>query len=109
MSEVRTTNDPATQARTSGEVAGGVVKVIELVGSSDSSFSDAVRNAVRTASATIRQIRGVDVVSSSATVGPDGEIAVYKVDCKIAFLIESGTGPRLGDGEVLPGQSETGA
>ncbi len=71
------------------DVPGGVVKVIELVGSSPDSFSDAVRNAVRTASHTIRNITGVDVISSSADVGPDGELTRYKVDCKIAFVIET--------------------
>ncbi len=68
--------------------AGGVVNVIELVGSSPSSFSDAVRNAVKTASQTVRNIRGVEVLSSSADVGEDGELALYKVNCKIAFLLE---------------------
>jgi dodecin len=72
-----------------GDQPGGVVSVIELVGSSPTSFSDAVRNAVRTASQTIRNIRGVDVLSSSADVGSDGELSVYKVNCKIAFLIEA--------------------
>jgi flavin-binding protein dodecin len=72
---------------TGHEQPGGVVKVIELVGSSTSSFSDAVRNAVRTASQTIRNIQGVDVISSNATV-QDGEITNYKVNVKIAFLIE---------------------
>ena len=69
------------------EEPGGVVKVIELVGSSTSSFSDAVRNAVRTASETIRNIQGVDVISSNASV-QNGEITNYKVNVKIAFLIE---------------------
>ena len=73
-----------------GEVPGGVVKVIELVGSSPNSFSDAVRNAVRTASETIRNIRGVEVISSSADVGDNGELTLYKVNLKIAFLIERG-------------------
>ena len=54
-----------------GDVPGAVVKVIELVGSSPKSFSEAVRNAVRTASQTIRNIRGVDVINSSADVGDD--------------------------------------
>lgn len=72
------------------EVPGGVVKVIELVGSSPNSFSDAVRNAVKTASETIRGIRGVDVVSSSADVGEGGELTLYKVNVKIAFLIDRG-------------------
>ena len=66
----------------------GVVSVIEVVGSSPSSFSDAVRNAVRTASQTIRNIRGVEVLSSSADVGADGELSLYKVNCKIAFMLE---------------------
>ncbi len=74
------------------DVAGAVVKVIELVGSSNSSFSDAVRNAVKTASQTIRNIRGVDVLSSNAEVDETGELTVYKVNCKIAFLVESGQG-----------------
>jgi flavin-binding protein dodecin len=75
------------------EVVGGVVKVVELVGSSPNSFSDAVRNAVRTASKTVRNIRGVDVLSSSAEVDGEGNLTNYKVACKIAFLIEdSGVG-----------------
>jgi dodecin len=73
-----------------GDVPGGVVKVIELVGSSQESFSDAVRNAVRTAAQTIRNIRGVDVISSQADVNENGELSLYKVNVKIAFLIERG-------------------
>ena len=73
------------------EVPGGVVKVIELVGSSPNSFSDAVRNAVKTAAETIRNIRGVEVLTSSADVGDDGSLSLYKVNCKIAFLIERGS------------------
>jgi flavin-binding protein dodecin len=70
------------------EVEGGVAKVIELVGSSPSSFSDAVRNAVTTASQTIRNITGVDVLSSNATV-ENGEISLYKVQVKIAFVVDA--------------------
>jgi flavin-binding protein dodecin len=74
------------------EAPGGVVKVVELVGSSRSSFSDAVRNAVRVASRTIRNIRGVDVISSSAEVDSDGNLSNYKVNCKVAFLVETADG-----------------
>ena len=45
-----------------------LAKVVQLVGSSDKSFSDAVRVAVSQASQTIRGITGVDVVSSQASV-----------------------------------------
>ncbi len=71
------------------EVPGGVVKIIELVGSSPSSFSDAVRSAVATASKTLRNITGVDVLSSNATV-ENGEISLYKVQVKIAFVLDPG-------------------
>lgn len=73
---------------TDGDVPGGVVKVIELVGSSPKSFSDAVRNAVKVASESVRGIRGVEVVSSTADVDDNGELTLYKVNCKVAFLIE---------------------
>ena len=65
----------------------GVAKVIQLVGSSDKSFSDAVRVAVAQASETIRGITGVDVVSSQASV-QDGNITEYRVTVNIAFAIE---------------------
>ncbi|HEX2063217.1 MAG TPA: dodecin family protein, partial [Acidimicrobiales bacterium] len=81
-----------------GDVPGGVVKVIELVGSSEKSFSDAVRNAVKTASQTIRNIQGVDVISSQADVGENGELTLYKVNVKIAFLIERSGAGSAGEG-----------
>jgi hypothetical protein len=72
------------------DVPGGVVKVIELVGSSPQSFSEAVRNAVRVASQSIRNIQGVEVLGSNADVDDAGNLTLYKVHCKIAFLVESG-------------------
>ena len=72
------------------EIPGAVVKVTELVGSSTSSFSDAVRNAVKLASESIRGIRGVEVISSQADVDENGDISLYKVNVKIAFVVERG-------------------
>lgn len=71
-----------------GEAIGGVVKVIELVGSSPTSFDDAVRTAVRTAAVSLRNIRGVEVVGQSASV-EGSEIVNFKATCKIAFLVDS--------------------
>ncbi len=70
------------------DVEGAVVKILEVVGSSPNSFSDAVRNAVTRASKTLRNITGVDVISSNATV-ENGEITNYKVHVKIAFILDS--------------------
>ena len=72
------------------DVPGGVVKVIELVGSSPQSFSEAVRNAVRVAAQSIRNIQGVEVLGSNADVDEQGNLTLYKVNCKIAFLVEAG-------------------
>ena len=68
-------------------VGQGVIKIIELVGVSQQSFSDAVRQAVAEASKSIRGINGVEVQSSQATV-KDGQISEYRVNLKIAFPVE---------------------
>lgn len=72
----------------SDDVTGGVVKVIELVGSSAESFDDAVRTAVRAAARTIRNIKGVEVISYSASVEGDA-VTNYKANCKVAFLVDT--------------------
>ena len=64
-----------------------VVRVIELVGVSSESWSDAARQAVARASQTIRHITGLDVVSSSAVI-KDGRITEYHVNVKLAFVVE---------------------
>jgi flavin-binding protein dodecin len=67
--------------------APAVVRVIELVGVSSKSWSDAAQQAVTRASETIRHITGVDVMKSSAVV-KDGKIVEYHVDIKLAFIVE---------------------
>ena len=66
----------------------GVIIVREMVGTSPRSWSDAARQAVATASRTVRNIRTVEVVKSTAEVR-DGEIVEYRVGLKIAFEYES--------------------
>ena len=67
----------------------GAVKVVELVGVSEESWSDAARNAVEEASKSIRDIVGIDVIHSSAVVS-DGKITEYHANVKIAFPVERG-------------------
>ncbi len=64
-----------------------VVRVIELVGVSSKSWSDAAQQAVTRASQTLRHVTGLDVVKSSAVV-KDGKIVEYHVNVKVAFVIE---------------------
>lgn len=65
-----------------------VVRVIELVGVSSKSWSDAAAQAVTRASQTIRHITGLEVARSTAVV-KDGKINEYHVNVKPAFIIES--------------------
>ena len=65
----------------------GVIIVREMVGTSPTSWSDAARQAVATASRTVRNIKTVEVVHSSAVV-ENGEIVEYHVDLKIGFEYE---------------------
>jgi flavin-binding protein dodecin len=64
-----------------------VIIVREMVGTSPNSWSDAARQAVATAARTVRNIKTVEVVKSSAVV-EDGEIVEYRVDLKIGFEYE---------------------
>jgi dodecin len=65
----------------------GVIIIREMVGSSPQSWSDAARQAVATASKTVRNIRTIEVVKSSAKI-EDGEIVEYLVELKIGFEYE---------------------
>ncbi len=65
----------------------GVIIIREMVGTSPRSWSDAARQAVATAAKTVRNIRTVEVVKSTAEVR-EGEIVEYRVELKIAFEYE---------------------
>jgi flavin-binding protein dodecin len=65
----------------------GVIIVREMVGTSPNSWSDAARQAVATASKTVRNIRTIEVVKSTARI-EDGEIVEYQVQLKIGFEYE---------------------
>jgi dodecin len=65
----------------------GVIIIREMVGRSPRSWSDAARQAVATASKTVRNIQTVEVVKSTAVV-EDGEIVEYRVELKIGFEYE---------------------
>jgi flavin-binding protein dodecin len=66
----------------------GVLIVREMVGTSPHSWSDAARQAVALASKTVRNIRSVEVVQSTARV-EGGEIVEYRVQIKIDFEYEA--------------------
>src|SRR5258706_12586320 len=65
----------------------GVIIIREMVGTSPKPWSHAARQAGATASRTVRNIKTVEVVHSSAKV-EDGEIVEYRVEIKIGFEYE---------------------
>ena len=64
-----------------------VIRIVELVGVSEKSWSDAAQQAVSRASESTRHVTGLDVLRSSAVVR-DGKIIEYHVDVKVAFVVE---------------------
>jgi flavin-binding protein dodecin len=64
-----------------------VVKIIELIGSSSNSWSEAAQNAVTEAAKTVKNIKGVHVRRCTAKV-KNNKIVEYNADVKIAFIVE---------------------
>jgi flavin-binding protein dodecin len=64
-----------------------VYKVVELVGTSTASSDDALRNAIETASKTLRHIDWYEVLESRGHVA-DGKIAHYQVTVKVGFRLD---------------------
>ena len=63
------------------------IQVVEMVGVSKESWSDAARQAVKRASDTYDHIDGLDVLHSTAVIR-DGKIVEYHVNVKLAAITE---------------------
>jgi hypothetical protein len=64
-----------------------VVKVIEVISSSEVSIEDAMQNAVSEVSKSVRNIDSVYVKDIKAHV-KDGKISTYGVICKVSFRVD---------------------
>lgn len=64
-----------------------VLKVVEVLAESDSSFEDAAQSAVTKASETVRNIKSVYIKDMNAAV-ENNRIVSYRVNAKISFLLE---------------------
>lgn len=69
-----------------------IVKVIEVIASSEKSIEDALQQAVAEASKTIRNIDSVYVKDIKAHV-QDGKISSYGLICKISFRLDEAGKP----------------
>lgn len=64
-----------------------VLKVIEVMASSEKSWEDAALNAVKRTSKTVNNIRSVWVQDQSMTLTKTGKPKDYRVTCKISFEV----------------------
>ncbi len=65
-----------------------IVKVIEVIASSEKSIEDAMQHAVSEVSKTVRNIDSVYVKDIKAHV-KEGKVTTYGVICEISFRVES--------------------
>jgi flavin-binding protein dodecin len=61
-----------------------VYKVIELIGTSPNSWEEAAKNAVETASRSLKDLRIAEVTELDMKV-EDGKVSAYRVKVKVSF------------------------
>lgn len=64
-----------------------VYKVVELVGSSETSIEEAIEKAIERAATTIREIRWFEVESTRGHV-EGGRVAHFQVTLKVGFTLD---------------------
>ena len=65
----------------------GIVKVLEVIASSENSIEDAIQNAVDEVSKTVHNIDSVYVKDIKAHV-KDGKVSSYGCVCKVSFRVD---------------------
>lgn len=64
-----------------------IYKVIELVGSSETSIEDAIRTAIARASKTLKHLRWFEVVQTRGHIENE-QVAHFQVTLKVGFSLE---------------------
>ncbi len=65
-----------------------VYRIIDVVGTSPSSWEEAAAEAVRTASGSLRDLRVAEVVKLDMTVDDEGEVVLYRSRLQLSFKYE---------------------
>ena len=65
-----------------------VYRITEIVGTSKTSWEDAAKNAVETASRTLRDLRVAEIVKLDMVI-EDGKIAAYRARVNLSFKYEA--------------------
>ena len=65
----------------------GIYKIIDIVGTSEKSFSDAAKNGVLEAAKTVKNIRRAEATKFDMKI-VDDKVVLYRSELNIAFEIE---------------------
>jgi flavin-binding protein dodecin len=65
-----------------------VYRVTEIIGTSKTSWEDAAKNAVETASETLRDLRVAEIVKLDMVI-EDGDVAAYRARVNLSFKYET--------------------
>lgn len=66
----------------------GIYRVTEVIGTSTTSWEDAAKNAVQTASGTLRSLRIAEVTKLDLRLGDDGKVIQYRARVSLSFKYE---------------------
>jgi flavin-binding protein dodecin len=69
-----------------------VARVTELSATSDQSFEDAINQAIKRATSTLRNVEGAHVKDMNVMI-ENGNITAYKANLEIVFVLEEGEQP----------------
>jgi flavin-binding protein dodecin len=61
-------------------------KIIELVGTSDKSYEEAIQNAISKAAQSLKALSWFEIVQMRGAIS-DGKVSEYQVDLKIGFKL----------------------
>ncbi len=67
-----------------------VYKVVELIGTSPTSWEEAAQTAVSTASESLRHLRIAEVIELDMSLSEDGTVKEYRAKVRVSFRHESG-------------------
>ncbi|HYS47354.1 MAG TPA: dodecin family protein [Xanthobacteraceae bacterium] len=68
-----------------------VYKIIELVGTSPTSWEDAAKTAVERASKSLRDLRVAEVVQLDMQLDSKGKVEAYRAKINVSFKYEGGS------------------
>jgi flavin-binding protein dodecin len=67
-----------------------VYKIIEVIGTSKTSWEEAAKNAVELTGEHLRELRVAEVMAQDVVISADGKVEAYRTKLSISFKYEGG-------------------